>query len=226
MKIAIAILLLIIAVFFGRVMLSPPADNLSGRSVEGLPWQVETLPDGNSRVSGVIVGATTLGDVCGRFGSDAEVALIAAPGEPGGVEAYFPDVTLGAVTGKLVATADIDAAKIEPMRQRAVKVEYMESTTKKWTLAPDDLAAAKAAPIRALTFIPAVNLDEQVVLQRFGPPAERLRVSDHAEHFLYPQRGLDLILDTEGKEVLQYVPPRRFAELRAPLAAKRRGVGE
>lgn len=220
MKITIAVLLLIIAAFAARILLSPPTDTAAGKPVEGLPWQIEVLPDGNSKVSGVTIGASTLGDLRDRFGRDLELALVAAPGETGDVEAFFQDVTLGAVSGKLVATADIAPVKIEPMRQRAIKVEYMQSSTRRWTLAADDQTASYAAPIRALAFIPSINLDEQVVLQRFGKPTERIRTTDHTEHFLYPERGLDVILDSEGKEVLQYVPPRQFAQLRAPLVAK------
>jgi len=220
MKITLAVLLIMVAVFVGRIWLSPPTDNPAGRRVEGLPWQIEPLADGNSRVSGLTIGVSTLADARNRFGHDVEVALVAAPREDGSVEAFFQDVTLGAVSGKAVVTADIDAAKLEPMSRRAVKVDYMESSTKKWTLAPADLAAVYAAPIRTLTFVPTANLDEQIVLQRFGKPAERIRVSEHSEHFLYPERGLDLVLNDDGKEVLQYVAPRLFAQLRAPLVAK------
>lgn len=220
MKITIAVLLLIIAAFAARLLLSPPADNQAGKPIEGLPWQIEVLADGNSKVSGLTVGASTLADLRVRFGPDGEVALVAAPTETGAIEAFYQDVTLGAVSGKLVATADIDATKLEAMRQHALKVNYMQSNTKKWTLAPDDLAAANAAPIRALAFIPSINLDEQVVLQRFGKPTERIRAAAHLEHFLYPERGLDVIVDDEGKDVLQYVPPSKFAQLRAPLVAK------
>jgi hypothetical protein len=54
-------------------------------------------------------------------------------------------------------------------------------------------------------------------VQRFGAPAERIRQGETLEHFLYPARGLDIVLDSKGKEVLQYVAPADFARLRAPL---------
>lgn len=220
MKVTLAVLLVLVAVLAARIFLFPPADNAGGKPVEGLPWQIEVLPDGNSKVSGLTLGVDTLADARTRFGRDVQVAVVAAPGEIGNAEAFFYSVTFGAVSGKAVVTADIAPEQIESMRQRATKVDYMESSTKKWTLAPEDLTAVYAAPIRTLTFIPAINLDEHVVLERFGKPAEKIRASEYLEHFLYPERGLDLILDSEGKEVLQYVPPKRFAELRAPLLAK------
>jgi hypothetical protein len=220
MKVTLAVLLVIIAVFAARIFLSPPADNSVGKPVEGLPWQIQVQPDGDSKVAGLTLGVSTMADARSRFGRDVQVAIVAAPGEIGNAEAFFYSVTFGAVSGKALVTADIAPKEIESMRQRAAKVEYMESSTKKWTLAPEDLTTVYAAPIRTLTFIPAANLDEQIVLERFGKPAERIRASEHTEHFLYPALGLDLILDSKGKEVLQYVPPKRFAELRAPLLAK------
>ena len=60
-------------------------------------------------------------------------------------------------------------------------------------------------------------MDEAIILQRFGTPAERIRQGETLEHFLYPDKGLDLVLDSKGKEVLQYVAPADFARLRAPL---------
>jgi len=89
------------------------------------------------------------------------------------------------------------------------------STTRRATLAPADEAAALAAPIRGLAFIPGAQLDEAVILERFGQPAERIRVNAHQEHLLYPGKGLDLVLDSKGRELLQYVAPARFEALEA-----------
>ena len=52
---------------------------------------------------------------------------------------------------------------------------------------------------------------------RFGEPGERLVVSEKRVHLLYPDKGLDVVVDGNGKELLQYVAPRDFAELREPL---------
>jgi len=82
-----------------------------------------------------------------------------------------------------------------------------------------DIDTMRKSPIIGVSFIPSANLDEDIIQQRFGMPAERIRGSEHTEHFLYPDRGLDLILDRKGKEVLQYVAPKDFASLRDPLIA-------
>lgn len=188
-------------------------------SPSGLPWQVEALPGGHSRVMGLTLGLSTLGDAQQRWGQDTQIAIIAAPGEHGTLEAFVDPAHAGFISGKLVITADLPASAVQGMRERAIKAEFMESTTRKYTLAAADLPAALAAPIAALSFIPQANLDEAAIVARFGQPAERLRSNGHLEHFLYPDKGLDLALDSEGKELLQYVAPAQFDRLVQPLKA-------
>lgn len=184
-----------------------------------LPWQVTPHPDGSSEALGLHLGTGTLADVRQRFGGDTQIAIIAAPGEDGTLEAFVDPAQAGFIAGKLVITAELPAATLRGMRERAVKAEFMESTTRKYVLRREDEAQALQARVVALNFIPQAALDADVITARFGQPAQRVRSNGHLEHFLYPQRGLDVVLDTEGKELLQYVAPRHFERLSAPLAA-------
>lgn len=186
---------------------------------EGLPWQIEGLPDGLTRVFGLVPGGSTLEQARQRLGPDAQVAMIIAKGETGSVEAFYESITAGIVTGKMILTLETSLAQREAMLQRAVKAAFMESTTRRIELADVDLQDLATARIMAITFIPSANLSEDIVLQRFGSPAERIRTDEAVEHFLYPDKGLDLRFDAKGKEVLQYVAPREFARLRDPLVA-------
>lgn len=203
---------------------SPAASQASGAPTgTGLPWQIEALPGGASRVMGLTLSrgpeASTLADARRLFGNEVPMAIIAAPGEDGSLEAFVDPAQLGFVSGKLVITARLDAATLKGLRERAPKSDYMESATRKYTLSPADEALALKAPIAALSFIPQARLDADAILSRFGTPARRVKSNGHLEHFLYPDKGLDVILDTEGKELLQYVSPADFARLSAPLEA-------
>lgn len=184
-----------------------------------LPWQIELDGQGGSSVFGIKPGVSTLGDVRQKLGAEIDVAIIAEPGEAGAIEGYYTQVPLGFVLAKLVVTVDASKEVISAMRERALKAKHMESTTRKITLHPDDLAIAEGLPIKAISVIPSVNLDETTIVQRFGQPGERLVVSEKRVHLLYPQKGLDILVDGEGKELLQYVAPRNFSLLREPLRA-------
>ena len=220
MKLTVAIIVAALAVLLGPVVWQFATYKPQSVPSSGLPWQIETLPGGEAQVFGLTLGRSTLADARARFGTEMQLAVIAEPGEDGNVEGYYESVTAGFVAGKLIVTAELSPELIAGMRERAPKTQYMQSTTRRATLAPADEAAALAAPIRGLAFIPGAQLDEAVILERFGQPAERIRVNAHQEHLLYPGKGLDLVLDSKGRELLQYVAPARFEALRAPLLAQ------
>ncbi len=184
-----------------------------------LPWQITVDGQGGSSVFGLRPGVSTLGDVRQKLGDEIEVAIIAAPNEIGSLEAYYAQIPLGFVLARMVLTVDVSDEAISAMRERAVRAKHMESTTRRITLHPDDLAAADKLPIRAISVIPTVNLDEATIVQRFGEPGERIVLSDKRTHLLYPKQGLDVVVDKDGKELLQYVAPQQFARLREPLLA-------
>ncbi len=212
--IALVLLALIVPFFL------PGAGKQTGVDPEAnLPWQIAVDGQGGSTVFGLRPGVSTLGDVRRKLGDEIEVAIIAEPNEIGMLEGYYAQLPLGFVLARMVVTVDASEEAISAMRERALKAKHMESTTRRITLHPDDLAAADQLPIRAISVIPTVNLDEATVIQRFGEPAERIVVSEKRTHLLYPKQGLDVAVDRDGKELLQYVAPQQFARLREPLLA-------
>ena len=181
------------------------------------PWAVRADPDGLHAL-GLVLGRSTLADAVQRFGPDTQIAVIAAPNEVGHLEAFVDPLQAGFVGGKLVISAQATAAQIEGWKARAVKAEFMESTTRRHLLATGDQADALRATVTGLSFIPQAQLDEAAVVARFGPPAEKLPQGDHVVHLLYPAQGVDVVVDSQGKELVQYVPPAEFeARLRMPL---------
>lgn len=220
LRIVLAIAALTIAALAVPFFLPGGPSPAPGEADQGLPWQIEALPEGRSRVFGLVLGDATLEEARARLGKGMQVAIVVAPGEPASLEAFHDQVNAGFVLGRMVLATQLPLPRIEAMLARAKKAEYMESTTRRVTLGDEDMPAALAATVSSIAFIPTVQLDEAMVLQRFGPPAQRLRSSPTTEHFLYPERGLDLVLDNAGKEVLQYVAPRDFERLRAPLLNK------
>ncbi len=214
-SLAIAIVsVVVIAIFLLR---RPTGDLTSVSAIEGLPWQIETLANGTSRVFGLELEHSTIGDARARFGDDMEIGIIAARGEDGSLEAYFNSVTAGVIIGKMILVGMLDKTTLARLRERAIRKVNMDGTTYRYILDADDLPLVWRAPIATITFLPAASIEAETVLRHFGLPQERLRTSDHVEHFLYPDKGLDVALDNKGKEVLQYVAPRGFARLREPL---------
>lgn len=220
MKFAAAIIALILAALV-LPFLVPIGSQRAGVDPEAnLPWQIDVDGQGGSRVFGLRPGVSTLGEVRQRLGGELEVAIIAAPDEVGTLEAYVAQVPLGFVLARVIVTVDAEKSQIVAMRERALKAVHMESTTRKIKLHPEDLVAVDSLPIKAISVIPTVNLDEATVIQRFGQPGERIALGEKRVHLLYPDKGLDVVVDADGKELLQYVAPRQFSLLREPLQAE------
>lgn len=199
----------------------------------GTPWQIDRVSEGRSRVAGLVLGLpgqprpgdATLGDALHLWGDRIEVAVVASQGEVGALEAFIDPAMLGFVGGKLVLSIQMDPARLGDVKQRAAKVEFMESTTRKFTLSAQDLEAARGAPIVAAAFVPQAQLDADTVIARFGQPSQRLPGGQGTEHLLYPDKGVDVLISPKGRELIQYVAPARFEELRAPLIAAQAASG-
>jgi hypothetical protein len=210
-------LLVFLTIIVAAFLYLKPAGDYSSQTIKGLPWQIELLPDGTSKVFGVTLGQSTLGEARERLGDDMELAIIVVAADDHGLEMFYSHYTAGVFSGKLIVAADIGPDTLEQLLDRAVKAEYLESGARKFHVNPDDLPVAYQAAVKSITFIPGIALDEQTALKHFGTPAETIRRSDQVAHLLYPGKGLDLIINKDGKDVLQYVAPRNFAELRDPL---------
>ena len=185
--------------------------------VTGLPWQIEILPDGSSKVFGVILGQTTLGEAAAQLGDDMALAVWVARGEAGSLELYYGQYRAGLLSAKLVLATDMAADSINSMRENAVEKDVLETGARKYRLNRDDHAKAFKAVIQTIACVPAVNLDHDIITKRFGEADEVIQKNNGVTHYLYPDRGLDVILNEDGKEVLQYVAPAEFSRLREPL---------
>ena len=186
-------------------------------TLTGLPWQIEILSDGSTQVFALHVGVSRLSDAYQMLGSDMELAIIAASDELGNLEMYYGHYRAGLLSGKLVLQTSASEHDLKVWRDHAVKSEYMASgLAKKYTLSDKYLNQILGEVITGLTFIPAVNLDEEVILARFGVPDHRIEL-DGVTHFLYAAKGLDVALHESSKEVIQYVVPASFQQLLQPL---------
>ena len=207
--------LIVLLVVTGLTACSNDTQNDS-ELVTGFPWQIERLPNGTTRVFGIVPGQTTLGVAMAQLGDDNELAIIAPPGETGSLEVYYSHYTAGLIEGTLILVADIEPDTLASMQMRARR----KGGTHRLLLDEGDLPTARRAAVRAITFMPTFDLDEEITRARFGIPAEVLPVSAQEQHLLYPELGLDLVLNADGKDVLQYLSPEDFDTHRAQLQVK------
>ena len=196
------------------------SDSGNLEELANLPWKITVQDDGTTSVFGVWLEHDTLASAIDHIGPDVELALITAPDEAPSLELYYSSFTAGILGGKLILVADADPQWMEQAVTRAVKVKRLSTGARLITLNADDQRHALTYRVKTITFVPSIQLDKAIALQRFGEPASTIVSKEGREHLLYPQTGLDLLLDQQGKEVLQYISPKAFDQLAGPLQDK------
>jgi hypothetical protein len=207
------IIAILLALALAALVWMPP------RSVErerNLPWQIDRTETGTTVVFGITLGRSTLDEAEQHLQEAATISLFKAE-DRYSAEAYFDQVNLGGLKGKIVLAMQLPDAELVDMYERGLRVSGSPSG-KKVTLSPDDEIRVRKAPVRTVTYLPALSVEDATLAKRFGEPRERLREGKTgAIHWLYPELGLDIALGGSERPVLQYVAPGEFARLELPL---------
>ena len=204
----------IVAVIAGvllSTMMNPPASL-------GFPWQIEKQTDGTTTVFQINLGHTTLGEAEKLLKEDATLTLFSPKQGNAVVEAYFNELFIGGLKAKMVLTFEVASDEVEDMFERGIRISTLGSGTRKVTLHSDDEARMRLKPVSSLTYLPSINLKTELLEKRFGKPAEIIKDNiGGADHWLYPELGLDIALSDDSKEVLQYISPDQFSKITDPL---------
>lgn len=184
-----------------------------------LPWHIEHPTADSVSVFGLTLGVSTPAQAEQRFGEPALPSLFRSPSGELSAEVFFEQVNLAGLRSRVVLTVDLADADLQGMFERGLRMAGTGSG-KKVTLAADDVTRLLNTPISSLTYLPGVQIDESLLLKRFGKPAQIIREKKSgAQHWLYPRNGLDITFGGTEKPLLQYVAPGEFARLVRPLLA-------
>jgi hypothetical protein len=212
-KIILSILGLFVLAISGLLLIPDNTQN----TPDTLPWKITHPTPDTSRVFGIVLGQNSLQETEKLFKEFTDISLFKSDEGKMLIEAYFDELNLNGLKAKLVLTVAVPDAEIMGMYKRGLRMNSTPSG-KRITLTPDDLERVRQLPITSLTYLPNVKIDEAIFAKRFGVPAERIRENKSGIiHWLYPQHGLDITLGGNEKPLLQYVPPKDFELLRAPL---------
>lgn len=206
-------LISLIIIFLLVFMFWPNQDPPRQASLAQMPWDVKFSVNGNSRVMGLEIGLSTPADASEVFARRGELALFADASGQLSAESFFSELTTGGLSGRIILTLELTKTELELMAKRAVKRKTMDSGSIKYTPNRDDRLKLLKLPIVGVTYIPYIDLDMEIIESRFGIPEQITRSSTGQAHLLYPGRGMEVILDDAGKEVIQYVNRDEFSRL-------------
>lgn len=211
MKTPLTIIAIVALVLGASYLFAPPPNPELVKQRDDLPWQIGVTPDGGSRVLGIDLGSATLADASAKFGEIESYAVFERDQEHSDLEAYFGDVMFGPLKAKVVAKLHATEEERRQLMQQAKDREPSPSGDWKYTLRPNLGESLMDRRITAISYVPGTRgLDSDFFLQRFGKPTATLTENEKAVSWFYPDKGLSVLIDNEGREVLEYVAPRDF----------------
>lgn len=205
---------------------SSSKDYRSKQKHNKLPWNIQVLSADRVKVLGLEIGQTSLADAHKIWDSEFNLGLFVKKGELKSLVAFFDSVRISGLSSKIFVEMDMTGQPWQDWVARYAQAKAMPDQEVRYSLSAEDYRVATQLPVILVTYVPAVNLDEDVAKQRFGQDYELLNVSKTIDYWLYPAKGLAIRMDKEGKELLRYAPPARFESIRQSIEAEKKEVLE
>lgn len=191
--------------------LGPRPDPDSKQPRSDLPWQVTGSPDGTSSVFDLHLGEATLKDAVQKFGPYENMAVFVSNEGEKSLEVYFGSVQFGLLQAKIVATLEASDPELEELVTMAREREGSPSGDWKFIMTHAANQAQQQRKIRSITYVPGyAGLEADFFRERLGEPAAWKTIDEHTVQWYYPEKGVSLLLNSDGKEVLEYSTPRAF----------------
>ncbi|PLA75289.1 hypothetical protein CYQ88_01605 [Hydrogenovibrio sp. SC-1] len=172
-----------------------------------LPWKSQYNAQNQLEALGLTINKSTALDAKAYFGNDIEVKIFSQKDESQkSAEIYFGNVTFSNIRGTVALGIAVDPEKLEQIYDRGIKTTVTALGNREVTPQTADANELMNQPIRLITLIPKKQLTERAIKMRFGDPQRIETQSDGLDHWFYPEKGLEILLDHEGPEALQYSP--------------------
>lgn len=199
------------------LLLSACGKNTEESLNKSMPWKAVVTADGYTNVLGLDIGKATFKEIMFKLQLLAEPALFQTKDGKLSLEAYFGKKRFGALEARLITEMDADQALLKQMLDEKVgDREATPSNLWKYKLTIKSTKIANDLRVWRLIYLPVSDYEIKQ-MKFFGEPEEKLKISETAEYWLYPSRGIALLYDTAGKEIFYFVAPKEFQRLRDAL---------
>lgn len=171
-----------------------------------MPWQITVMPDGQISVFKIHLGSTSYRQAQQELRVHGQTSIFSQAGEISTVEAFFNSINMGGLSAKIVLNLAVTEEDIEQMKSRATEAKLQASGAHRYQLSNQDNITLIDAAVTAITYIPSVRLDKEMILHRFGNTGVVIADPKHpnTEIWQYPALGLTIYLNDSEKTILQY----------------------
>lgn len=172
---------------------------------EQLPWNAYYDDAGDLHAMGLVIGKSNLEDAMALYGKDVEVKIFSNKDESNkSLEAFFPVMYIGSIKAGLALRLDAPLDVIEQAYSNGKTVTVTKNGEREIELYNADIIDFFKTPILSATLVPRKNLTDRAIAMRFGEPDSKEKQSDGLDHWFYKDLGLEMIIDNEGPEALQF----------------------
>jgi len=174
---------------------------------ELLPWNAGYNAQGQLEALGLTVGQDTPQQAIDLYGHDFEVKLFSKKDEDNKTaEVFFPSIHISSIHGAIALRLNVPQAQLNRFYSEGVQTTVTKLGNREVTPHNEAIETLKQAPIQSVTLVPRKSLTERAIKMRFGEPERTEIQSDGVPHWFYPEKGLEIILNNEGPDALQYYP--------------------
>lgn len=184
-----------------------------------LPWKVSITGNGSTHILGVDIGEITFKELMFKLKLLAEPALFETPEGILFLEASFGKKKFGILEARLIAEMEADQSVFKAMKEDNAGRDSTPSNHWKYSLSVKSTKVANDLRVWRLVYLPVADF-ELKQMKFFGEPQEKIQVTNNAQYWLYPEKGMALLWDKEGKEIFYYTAPKDFARLKKSLPTK------
>lgn len=170
-----------------------------------LPWNSHYTADNELTALGLTIGHSNVNDAKKLYGNDIEVQIFSKKDESGKTaEVFFPYMSIAAIAGSLTLSLSVPKNTLDAIYSRGVKTTVNSLGNRQVTPEKADADSLMKYPIKNLTLAPKKQLTERGIKLRFGEPDRVTKSADGSTRWVYINKGVEIILNPDGPDALQY----------------------
>ena len=169
------------------------------QSADAMPWNIQLLDNGSSRIMGITLGKTNIQDAHQIFSHFSETRLFTA-NDKTELLAHFDEFSMAGLLAEIDLVYDISESQLDKVRQQTMNAKHGEYQLIRESMLMDLLTT----PVKQLIYSPIIDYDNSIISQRFGEPDARESINETVEKLSYPALGLVIYLNADGPDKFIY----------------------
>jgi hypothetical protein len=188
----------ILSVFYLSTRNNPISDD------QTLPWQSKVNASGQTEIYNLVIGSSSFQDAIRTFGKDLEVSLFKNQDESFQLEAFYNNIEIAQIRGQLIVELLMSENQLSFLQNNIKSSEKLPTGNEKFELNLFAKSSLRNLTIKKIVFIPKTDIAPSTIIDRFGKADKISSDAQGVEYWLYPEKGLRIIYDANGKEMMEY----------------------